>query len=172
MESLLSWLLQTVEKIFFFFIPFVVIKEYQAGVLLRFGKYKKVLKAGFHWCWPFYIDEAIECDTATETIETKAQSLTTKDEKGITISSRIKCYVDKPDIYICKVKDVPNAICDITQGKIKETIMKLTWEECRDSSLDTQITEKVRREATKWGVYVERVTIADLQLTRTIRLIN
>jgi regulator of protease activity HflC (stomatin/prohibitin superfamily) len=172
MEALVGTIAGWIEKLWNFFIPFTVVKEYQAGVLLRFGKYKKVLRAGFHWCWPFYIDEVVECDIATETIETKPQSLTTKDGQNIVVSARVKCYVEAPEIYTIKVKDVTNAIGDITQGKIKDVIMKLTWEECRESNLDTQITGKVRAEATKWGVYVERVTTADLQLTRSIRLIQ
>lgn len=172
MGELIGHIVQLFEKIFYFFVPFYVVKEYQAGVLLRFGKYEKELNAGFHWIWPFAIDEVIDCDIATETIETKPQSLTTKDNLNIVVSSRVKCYVNDPSVYTIKVKDVTNAISDITQGKIKDVLMKLTWEECRDSSLDTQITHRVRSEAAKWGVYIERVTISDLQITRSIRLIQ
>jgi regulator of protease activity HflC (stomatin/prohibitin superfamily) len=172
MESLLSWLLQLTEKVFFFFVPFVVIDEYQSGVLLRFGKYKKVVLAGFHWRWPFSIDEFVMVDIATETITTEPQSLTTKDGKNIVVSAKVKCYVYKPDVYAIKVKDVTNAISDITMGKIKQAVMKASWEECRENEFDTKITQTVRTEADKWGVSIERVTTVNLQLTGSIRVIK
>jgi len=58
-----------------------------------------------------------------------------------------------------------------SQGKIKDIVMHKSWLECREG-LDEVITEALKPEATKWGISVEYVTITDLAIIKTIRLIQ
>jgi regulator of protease activity HflC (stomatin/prohibitin superfamily) len=150
--------------------PFFWVQEYDGAILTRFGKYIKDLPPGYHWKWPV-IDEVHNCIIATETITVKSQSLTTKDDKNIVISAVVKCKISNPKEYLLKVKDVTNAISDITQGKIKDIVMHKTWEECR-GDLDAEITDDLQDEAIKWGISVEYVTITDLAIIKTIRLLQ
>jgi nucleoside-triphosphatase THEP1 len=57
-------------------------------------------------------------------------------------------------------------------GIIKGVIAKKTWEECRDESLDNEITKKVRLEAKRWGLEVETVTLSDLSRMRSFRFLT
>jgi regulator of protease activity HflC (stomatin/prohibitin superfamily) len=151
--------------------PFYVIREYEGAILMRFGKCRvDEHKAGLYWKCPL-IDEVLTCFIATETMSVKSQSLTTKDDKNIVISAVVKCNISNPKKYLIKVKDVTNAISDVTQGKIKDIVMHKTWEECR-GDIDELITKAVRSEAIKWGISVDYVTITDLAIIKTIRLIQ
>jgi regulator of protease activity HflC (stomatin/prohibitin superfamily) len=166
-NSILSFL----ETIWNHVAPFYIVTEYEGVIVLRNGKFRYQPSVGFHWRIPV-IDEVIVCQIATETLTVKSQSLTTNDDKNIVISAVVKFNISEPRIYLLKVKDVPNAISDIAQGKIKSVVMNKSWNECRDPELDNEITKEVRKEAKKWGVNVEFVTITDLAIIRTIRLIN
>jgi regulator of protease activity HflC (stomatin/prohibitin superfamily) len=167
LSTILSWL----EKAYDTITPFFVVKEYEGAVMLRFGRFLREVKPGPHWKWPL-MDEVLTCEIATETISVKSQSLTTSDDKNIVVSAVIKYKIDQPSIYLIKVKDVANAIPDIAQGKIKSVIMSKKWAECREEGLDNEITKKVRHEANKWGISIDFVTLTDLAIIKSIRLIR
>jgi regulator of protease activity HflC (stomatin/prohibitin superfamily) len=151
-------------KVFFW------VNEYEGAILMRCGKYKRDLDPGFHWKW-FIFDEVLTCSIATETMNVKSQSLTTRDEKTIVISAVVKCNIQNPKKYLLKVRDVTAAISDVAQGKIKGIVMRKTWDECRED-WDSEITTALKSEAIKWGISVDYVTITDLAIIKTIRLIQ
>jgi hypothetical protein len=61
-------------------------------------------------------------------------------------------------------------LIDTTQGIIKETIETMMWEEL--TGVDDIITEKTKEMVEKWGIEIERVTLTDLGLVRTYRLMS
>lgn len=166
-SDILNWLTEVWEEYIKFW---YVVRDYEGCVVLRFGKFHRESPPGFHWKLPG-IDEVQTCQIATETVTVASQSLTTKDGQNIVLGAVVKCNISNPKKYLLEVKDVTSAISDITQGKIKNIIMMKTWDECR-GDIDQEITVAVRSEATKWGVRVLFVTITDLALIKTIRLIQ
>lgn len=148
-----------------------VIEEYNRGVLLRFGKYKKVLAAGLHWKWPF-ADYILEHTIVPTTMRLYHQSLHTKDDKPIVIQAIIKYQVSDVETLLMKVYDPVDAIADMTQAIIKTLVMERTWEECKSSEVDNVITKKARVEAKKWGIEILQVTLVDINKAHSIRLIQ
>ncbi|MFN7465298.1 MAG: SPFH domain-containing protein [Pseudanabaena sp.] len=155
--------------------PFYVIDEYERGLILRWGKYHKVVGPGLKIKRPIS-DKLYTVPIATETISTKPQSLTTKDGKTITTALVIKYKVDDTEEsikkYLLDVRDVTDAIDDIAMAKTKELIMSRTWEECKLNTLDNEISKDTRREAKKWGIYIDYVVIVQLAEFRNIRLVQ
>jgi regulator of protease activity HflC (stomatin/prohibitin superfamily) len=166
-SDILNWLTEVWEEYLKFW---YVVRDYEGCVVLRLGTFHKQPLPGFHWKLPG-IDEVLTCQIATETITVASQSLTTADGQNIVLGAVVKCNISDPVTYLLKVKDVSSAISDITQGKIKSIVMTKTWEECR-GDLDGEISKAVKGEASKWGVKVQFVTITDLALIKTIRLIQ
>jgi regulator of protease activity HflC (stomatin/prohibitin superfamily) len=166
----ISAILNFLSEIWSDFRPFFIVREYEGAVVLRFGRVQREAESGLHWKIPF-VDEVLTCMIATETISVKSQSLTTLDDKNIVISAAIKCYVSNPKKYLIKVRDVTDAISDIAQGKIKSIIMAKTWDECR-GDIDSEITKLVKPEAVKWGITIDYVTVTDLAIIKTFRLIQ
>ena len=155
--------------------PFFIVNEYERGLILRWGKYKRHIEPGLGMKWPF-ADELLTASIATETIQSKVQSLTTKDGKTITISLVIKYNVgeDKESIekYLLKVRDVNDAIDDIAMSKAKTIIMSSTWEECKTNDIDNTISISTRREAKKWGINIDYIVLVELAESRNIRLMQ
>jgi regulator of protease activity HflC (stomatin/prohibitin superfamily) len=152
-------------------IPFIIVREYEAAVLLRFGTFKAVLKPGIHFKLPFF-DEVIDQHVVVTTLSLDAQSLYTKDRQNIVVKGVVKYRIVDVKIFLLEVYDAQDALSDMSQSIIKNVIMSLTMEECTDSELDNTLTKKVRVEARKWGVDVQQVTLTDLAPIRSYRLIN
>ena len=64
-------------------VPFVIILEYQRGVLLRLGKFKRELGPGLHWCLPLHLDTVLHEDVMPRTQRIAGLSTTTRDGKSI-----------------------------------------------------------------------------------------
>ena len=162
-EIISHWWLQLV--------PFVIIREYEEAVLLRFGMFNRVMLAGIHFKIPL-IDEVLDQHVVVTTLSLDAQSLYTKDKQNIVVKAVIKYKISDVKTFLLEVYDAQDALSDMSQSIIKNVIMSMSMDECTDSELDNTFTKKVRVEARKWGVEVQQVTLTDLAPIRSFRLIN
>ncbi len=162
-EIISHWWLQLV--------PFVIIREYEEAVLLRFGMFNRVMLAGIHFKIPL-IDEVLDQHVVVTTLSLDAQSLYTKDKQNIVVKAVIKYKIADVKTFLLEVYDAQDALSDMSQSIIKNVIMSMSMDECTDSELDNTLTKKVRVEARKWGVEVQQVTLTDLAPIRSFRLIN
>ena len=168
--EIIAHLLEFIKSFWNNLLPFVIVDEYEHGVILKLGKYHKNITAGFIWKWPF-IDEPITCRNTVTTMSIKNQSLTTKDEQPITIECIVKYKIINAKKFLLEVEDSKDAINDVTQGKIKELITNKTWEEVKLLK-DTEIREAVVSEAKDWGIKIYYITITSLVKTRIYKIIN
>lgn len=167
LDKLIDFLLSIIDHIN----PFFIVKEYESAVLLRYGKYKRVLGSGFHLKWPF-IDMYISQHTMWTTLTLPAQSLVTKDGHDIVVKSVVKYRICNVKVFCLELFDSVDAISDISQGTIKTIIMDSDWDKCIDNGIDTLLTKKIRSEVRKYGVEISQVTLTDIAKIKTIRLIN
>jgi regulator of protease activity HflC (stomatin/prohibitin superfamily) len=153
-----------------FFIFWTVIDEYERGILLRLGTYRRNFEPGFHWAIPFGIDRIMVDNVVTRTTDLTPQSLTTKDNK--TVSARVVVTSNIRDIKkaLLEVEGMDHALTDSCAAAVGEYVRSLTWEELRsDASVET-LTKLCRKNAWRYGVEIERVQLADLSISRVIRL--
>ena len=151
--------------------PVVIVPIYEEAVLLRVGKFLKILKPGLHFKIPLF-DEVISQHVVVTTISLPAQSLYTKDKQNIVCKGVIKYRIADVKIFLLEVYDAQDAISDMTQSIIKKIITSASLEECIDPEIDNLLTKKVRVEARKWGVDVQQVTLTDIAPIRSFRLMN
>lgn len=152
-------------------LPFYTVRDYEEAVVLRFGRFHRVAKPGFHWRVPF-IDEPINQHVVVTTISLAPQSLYTKDKQNIVVKGVIKYRIADIKTFILEVYDAQDAISDMTQSIIKNIIMDKALDECIDPEIDNTLAKKARVEAKKWGVEIQQVTLTDLAPIRSFRLIN
>lgn len=166
-DTLLEFIVSIWDKITFF----QIVKQYQQGAWLRFGKLRKIIQPGIYFKFPIF--DEIDCyHVLTTAMVLEAQSLTTSDEKEIVVKGVIKYRTEDLSKFFTDVYDAVDAISDVSMGIIKGVVSKKTWQECKDEGLDNEITKKVRNEAKKWGIAVESVTLSDLSRMRSFRLLT
>lgn len=154
-----------------YIIPAVIVPSYEQAVLLRNGKFKKVLEPGFHVKLPI-LDEVISQHVVITTLSLAAQSLYTKDRQNIVVKGVIKYKIADVKVFLLEVFDAQDALADMTQSIIKNIVISLPLEQCIDPEIDNILTKKVRVEAKKWGVDIQQVTLTDIAPIRSFRIIN
>jgi len=154
-----------------YLMPAVIIPNYEQAVLLRNGKFKKVLDPGFHVKLPIF-DEVISQHVVVTTLSLAPQSLYTKDQKNIVVKGVVKYKIADVKVFLLEVFDAQDALADMTQSIIKNIIISTPMAECLDPEIDNMLTKKARVEAKKWGVEIQQVTLTDIAPIRSFRLIN
>jgi membrane protease subunit HflK len=148
-----------------------IIEDYNKGVVLRWGRFNRVMEPGFSWKWPF-AEVVLETTIVPTTMRLSAQSLKTIEGEPIVCESVIKYEVRDVRTLLLKVYDATDAIVDMTQAIIKSLVLEKTWDECRTAEMDSAITRKARVEAKKWGIEIIQVTIVSIAKAPTVRLLG
>lgn len=152
-------------------LPFVVVPYYDKGVRLRFGKPRGALEPGFHWKIPF-ADDIITHMVKTATIDLSEQTITTKDNQSVVVKAVIKYDVLDVEKLLLEVSGPVEALSDMSKGIIRTILTTKNWSECNDPEIEKQIGQKIKQESKKWGIRVLEVTLTDLALMRSVRLLT
>jgi len=166
-DKLIEFLLNIIEDI----MPVFFVKQYNNGILLRMGKFVRIVKPGVVFKIPF-LDKIEVVTIVTTTLSVPTQSVITKDKKQLVVKSVVKYKIADVELFMLNVYDSTDAISDITQAIIKEQISLRTFEECTDNDFDNTVTKKLRVEMKKWGIEVDRVTLTDIGQIKSLRLFN
>ncbi len=166
-DKLIEFLLNIIEDI----LPVFFVKQYDNGILLRMGKFKKIVHPGVVFKIPF-LDKVETTTIVTTTLSVATQSVVTKDEKQLVVKSVVKYKVSDVELFMLNVYDATDAIADITQAIIKEQIAQRNFKECIENDFDNTVTKKLRVEVRKWGIEVDRVTLTDIGQIKSLRLFN
>jgi regulator of protease activity HflC (stomatin/prohibitin superfamily) len=153
-------------------LPFVIIDAFERGVVLRFGRYSRVLEPGIHWTWPLGIERVLTDNVVTRTGTTGVQSLLTKDWKTITVKAVITSKIVDIKAAILEVEGVDHALIDACNGAIGTYIAAHTWDEVASEETPNELAKVCRRNAKKYGIEIERVQLVDLTPARAIRLLQ
>jgi regulator of protease activity HflC (stomatin/prohibitin superfamily) len=166
-DKLVDLIINWIEQI----LPIVIIPSYEEGVMMRFGKFKKVISGGVYFKIPFF-DEVLRQHVVVTTISLPAQSLYTLDKQNFVVKGVIKYRISDVKVFLMEVYDAQDALSDMTMSIIKNVVISLPAEKCIDPELDNILTKKARVEAKKWGVDIQQVTLTDVAPIRSYRLIN
>lgn len=165
-ERILDKLMEAVQ----FFMFWVVIRDYERAVVLRFGRYHRTLKPGFHWVWPLGIEDALHDNIVPRTVSLSAQSLTTRDNKQIVVSAVVTASISDIKKALLKVEGVDHALMDACYAAIAQSVSRADWSTLATEEFGEALTEACRLQAGQYGVEIERVQLADLSMCKSIRL--
>jgi regulator of protease activity HflC (stomatin/prohibitin superfamily) len=167
-EKLIDLLVQFME----FFRFCTIVDCYQEGVALRFGKFHRELKPGFHWLIPFYVENPIIENVKPKVYQATTQSLMTADGKPVAVGLTITYEIRSIRKALLEVESVNEAIHDCCLATSAEHVTLATWDQLRAPTFCETLTAACRKLAFKYGIEITGVRIHELAPTRTYRLIN
>jgi membrane protease subunit HflK len=151
------------------FLPFKIVDQWEAGVQLRYGKFRKVVSPGLVWKIPFF-EQVLTTPVITQTVNLKPQTVTTLDEKSVVLSSIVRYHIFDVKRFLLGVMHANDVLVDTTQGIIRDFVETTRWEDLID--LSNIVTPEVNEQVEKWGIKVEQTSFPDLAEIKTYRLIT
>jgi regulator of protease activity HflC (stomatin/prohibitin superfamily) len=156
------------------FVFWVVIDEYERGVVKTLGKRRRsnpVLEPGLHFIWPLYIDEVLTDNVVPTVDEFDEQSLTTKDGKSITLNAVVMWSINDIQKILFDVEDADSALEEAGCGTIGELVAETEWSDCHGDHFRRTCERRIRARVRKWGIKIHSVQLKNLTQSRAIRLL-
>lgn len=147
-----------------------ILQPYEAGVLVRLGKFVRVLEPGWHLIVPV-IDIIHREHTVPRTHSLHTQSVMTIDGKQITFQAVITSQVRDIKKALLDVEDGEHAIQDSCSGCIAYELSHMSWNDILVASDTTdKVTAACRKRGFKYGLEITAVQFSTMSLSKALRL--
>jgi len=165
-------LISLLEKCWRFLLFFTVVDAYEAGVVLRFGRFHRKVEPGLVFFWPGFVERVLTVNVVVETMNIGPQSLTTKDGKEVVISTIITFTKEDVKVFLLSTNGGDRVLEDAAPGVIAKLVMERNYQDLLDMDMGNELTKKIRVVAKRYGVFVQQVAVSDFAKVRSLRLMQ
>jgi regulator of protease activity HflC (stomatin/prohibitin superfamily) len=168
-ERLVEFLSQFIQL----FVFVRVVDCYEQAVLLRLGKFKRVLQPGPHFVVPFAVDSVLKANVVIDTLELPPQAFATRDGVDCVATAIVSYRIRDIAKFLLEVENAESVLADATRGPIRQVLCSKTWNELQTSgsTLDDEIWKAARRKAFQWGIELTSVSLSDLVRAQAFRVL-
>ena len=147
-----------------------IVREYQRGVVFRFGKIRKVRNPGLRFMIPL-VDRMQKVSLRTVTMPIQSQQIITKDNVSIGVAAVAYFRRVDPVKSIVEIEDVQAAIDQIAQTTVRNVVGRSSLDQVLSATetLNESIKEILDMTAEQWGVVVRLVELKDIQLPESMQ---
>jgi len=168
LDKLVDLLISCLELLRFW----IVLDPYEQGVLLRLGKFVRVLDPGFHFLWPLRIDHVLYECVAPSTHSLGDESVISTDGKSVGFHAIVTYQVRDIKKAMLDIEDVNHGVRDACLGEIGRVIRESSWAEITAPDILDKLTAACRRRGFKFGIEIMAVQLGSLALVKNIRLMQ
>ena len=149
---------------------FTVIKEYERGVKLNFGKFHSVLEPGLKIKIPFY-HSIYKVNMTNSILNIPTQSLISKDNITFTIDSSVQYKVTDSKKTILNVDDLDEMLPERCQMAIRQILSSLDINGILHGLKDISNLVKLSLQTVEfdWGIEIINVQIRDIQFDESVK---
>jgi len=148
------------------------IDEWEEGVVLQAGRFRRTLKPGWWFHLPFGIDEIHTMNVKPDAMDFDEQVLTTVDGIKIVISIVLMWSIFDIRKATIDVEDAEDALNQIGIGYVHDLVEVTRWDEIRTAQFRNDLKVLIQHQARKFGISVKTVKIGNLAETKVFRLIQ
>ncbi|MBQ8996795.1 SPFH domain-containing protein [Candidatus Saccharibacteria bacterium] len=142
-----------------------IINQYERGVVLRLGKYKRTLSPGLNVVNPFF-DKVTKVDVRTRPMDIPKQEVITKDNVTVNVDAVVYAKVINPQKAVLETTDFRYATSTFAQTALRDITGNFELDEIL--SKREEISEKIREivdvQTDKWGIDIESVKLQNIEL--------
>jgi regulator of protease activity HflC (stomatin/prohibitin superfamily) len=146
-----------------------VVRQYEKGLVMRFGKFHAMVPSGLAIIMPFF-DDLIRVDMREQVISVPPQKLITKDNVTVEVDAVVYYKVVDPVKSQFEVQDFGYACTTLAQTNLRNLIGDRTLDEtlvARDM-INTNLRHVLDEATNNWGVKATRVEVQKIEPPRDI----
>jgi regulator of protease activity HflC (stomatin/prohibitin superfamily) len=143
---------------------FVIVPMREALVVERLGKFRGVLKPGFHFIIPFFDRIAYRHETREQVIDIPSQSCITRDNIQVEVDGLVYIQVMDPKKASYGIENYRRASINLAQTTMRSEIGKLSLGESfyERESLNETIVKEIDKASDPWGIKVLRYELKNI----------
>ncbi|EST36804.1 slipin family protein [Streptomyces roseochromogenus] len=142
-----------------------IVRQYQRGVVFRFGKLRNVRDPGIRFMIPL-ADRMWKVTLRTVTMPIPSQQVITRDNVSIGVAAVAYFRRVDPVKSIVEIEDVSSAVSQIAQTTVRNVVGRSLLDQVLTDTetLNIQIKDILDGLTQQWGVYVLLVELKDIEL--------
>jgi regulator of protease activity HflC (stomatin/prohibitin superfamily) len=147
-----------------------ILREYERGVIFRWGKLKSAKGPGLIFLIPF-IDRMVRMDLRVVTIDVPRQEVMTRDNVPATVDAVVYFRVVDPEAAVVKVENFLKASALVAQTTLRSVLGQSELDELLShrEKINMQLQEIIDRQTEPWGVKVSMVEVRDVVLPDSMK---
>ena len=147
-----------------------IVREYERGVVFRFGKIRKVRDPGIRFMIPL-VDNMMKVSLRTITKPINSQAIITRDNVSIGVAAVAYYRRVDPVKSIVEIENVNAAIDQIAQTTVRNVVGRSSLDQVLSDTetLNESIKEILDSTSERWGVLVQIVELKDIELPETMK---
>jgi len=147
-----------------------ILKEYERGVIFRFGRLRGAKGPGIFVIIPF-VDKMIKVDLRTVTMDVPPQDIITRDNVPVKVNAVIYFRVMDPEKSIVKIEKYMVATSQIAQTTLRSILGQAELDDllARREKINRELQKIIDEQTDPWGIKVSTVEIKDVELPQSIQ---
>ena len=145
-------------------------QEWEEAIILRFGKFQRLVGPGFFFKWP-YIETFLKQDKRIITLDIQRQEVMTKDNISVTVDAVVFVKVVNTKDSLVNIRNVWDSVMKIAQTTMRDVVGDVELDEllARRDEVATKIANIVDRETQDWGVDITSVNLQTVELPEDMK---
>jgi len=145
-------------------------KEWEEAIILRFGKFQRLVGPGFFFKWP-YIETFLKQDKRIITLDIQRQEVMTRDNISVTVDAVVFVKVVNTKDSLVNIRNVWDSVMKIAQTTMRDVVGDVELDEllARRDEVADKIANIVDRETKDWGVDITSVNLQTVELPEDMK---
>ena len=145
-------------------------KEWEEAIVLRFGKFQRLVGPGFFFKWPL-AETFLKQDRRIVTLDVSRQEVMTKDNISVGIDAVVFVRVVNTKDSIVNIQNLWNSVMKNAQTTMRDVVGNVELDELltRREEIANKIEKVVEEETDDWGVEILSVKLQNLELPEDMK---
>lgn len=145
-------------------------KEWEEAIVLRLGKFQRLVGPGFFFKWPL-AETFLKQDRRIITLDVSRQEVMTKDNISVSIDAVVFMKVSNTKDSLTNIQNVWNSVMRYAQTTMRDVVGNVELDELLSmrEQIAVRIAKIVERETQDWGVDIISVNLQKLELPEDMK---
>ena len=149
---------------------FRVLREYERGVIFRFGRFSSVKTAGLQWIIPL-IDRMVRISLREIVMDIPAQEVITRDNVSVKVNAVLYFRVIHPDKAEIQVENYLYGTSQLAQTTLRSVCGQAELDEllAERDAINQKLQEIIDLQTEPWGIKVRAVEVKQIDLPQEMQ---
>ena len=145
-------------------------KEWEEAIILRFGKFQRLVGPGFFFKWPL-AENFLKQDKRIITLDVSRQEVMTKDNISVSVDAVVFMKVVNTKDSLVNIQNVWNSVMKYAQTTMRDVVGDVELDEllARRDEIAGKIEKIVEMETRDWGVDIISVKLQNVELPEDMK---
>lgn len=145
-------------------------KEWEEAIILRFGKFQRLVGPGIFFKWPFF-ETFLKQDKRIVALDVSRQEVMTKDNISVSIDAVVFVRVTNTKDSLINIRNLWDSVMKHAQTTMRDVVGNVELDELltRREEIAEKIEKVVEEETQGWGVEIISVKLQNVELPEDMK---